>query len=1414
MTSLSLAGLAQLLRADYPLGVEEALRVQHLDERLAEARIAITDAETAARYLAPVICRDGAAQAGLAQTIRSRLDQPAPEQDGPSALADAVAQSRTDRWMKRLAPLIVPLIVLCLVAGVIVLCVLIARQGAATAPGAQAGNVAPQTISNDYPIRWTQITMLKVAAAAAPLFACAAVIARRRRRRRVLTRGRAPDGSPLAPLSISLPQIPLFDVRAIRGALRDLRRHTWRPSEQIDVRASLTATVRRMGFATLVCRYRAVTPEHLFLIDRVTRDDHLGEAAELLARRLLAEGVKVDRYDFRGDPSWLRVVSDQTAPPEGGRPRTETLENLRVSRAGCRVIVFADIAGFWDARRGDWRSWVYHLAAFKTATVITPTPQSEWGERERQLVKLGVRVSTATSEGLTDLGRTLRDGRRGVLPNLAVSASSALDRRLAAEPYLWTGETPPEAVEIEALVADLRTALTPAAFDHLCAIALFPQIEPRLSAWLGRRLAPEGTETVFEAQYAAIARLPWLRQGRMPDWLRLALAQDLGRRPEAAERVRGVWAAILAERLEKGDETLTLDVTPITGADARRVIAGLVRPPRAPNLRETILLKFLDGEDLSDLTLDAPGKLAEALPEPDAPSVAEVLIAAAAGATAVLGILAAGPFLRWAGSQDVALLTTVRDIAPPVLSVAGFSLWLARSKLTVLHIVPAWIAVTFSATSLALAVVLELAARAPTVTPIIAALGALVWSLAAPSSLQQQLRHSPITSLFMRDRWWETSLFVAIGAIIVYCGLALLFFNGLNFAFSNISPIDMPLECGGYIVYIIGTTIYLYKIKDRLKLYWIEAIQLCLNCAFSVAIFKQLIPIINYIYKLNDNTPYMLFTCAPVMLSFVIVFLDRKFLISKKTLYLAILCTILSVTSDIAWSLAGLGSAGCLVLGQSSLLQWLSIVFVINRPVNIQKLIKISVLIGTPIFASLYILFGGESSSPIGSAAIIVATLWPMISLWPGVRWLYPELWNNPAVSQSSGRSITTRTRAGIADASYGLPIALLSSFSLDRHEDLSIALYPLAAWIALRLGWRRARTLILWSAAPLLIGFGPLWGAPLPVVGGVSLMSHGNIGRYLALLLLARLVADAPWRAGWIEARRLTWGQVGLLLGPLAIAFQVFADTGQLGRFVVDWDPAELLGLALILVGASRIALARLLIAGAIGAAILLPIGLAFAGPQTLYSVSARIDPMLGRPDQILAMLAMLGAGRVWRMLREGHLRAAFKIASIDIRSMDLPWCIALALLVSVAWLSMLIPAGSLLDLPGLDSGASLVPQACILPFAALFGWSWLRNSDPDPAFELVKRILWPACALVLAAMVAFAAATQRAAILDEVQNLFLVHLPGGVALLHPRLSNAGFLVLAGSALACAWVASAAGERDRAASKAEPENFQSAVAA
>lgn len=317
----------------------------------------------------------------------------------------------------------------------------------------------------------------------------------RRWRRRELLIARARRRKPPFswPVRVGAPKIREFHSQPLYDAARAMRRRQAADTEHLDLLGSLQATIRGGGLPRLVYRRGSRVPEYLFLIDCASPRDHQAAFFDQLAASLERESVFIARYFYRGDP---RICWDDRA--------TTSLADLRRLHADHRLLLIGDGAGLLDPLTGDPASWLPLLFEWREHALLTPVPSARWGLREATLGTL-LQVLPATVEALADV------------PELLERGSVESSRRT------WQDEAPvpPRAGRAVSLEA-LRGYLGDSAFEWLCASAIYPELQWNLTLFLAAQ-SPQAGELLNENVLLRLTRLPWFREGVLPDELRARL---------------------------------------------------------------------------------------------------------------------------------------------------------------------------------------------------------------------------------------------------------------------------------------------------------------------------------------------------------------------------------------------------------------------------------------------------------------------------------------------------------------------------------------------------------------------------------------------------------------------------------------------------------------------------------------------------------------------------------------------------------------------------------------------------------------------------------------------------------------------------------------------------------------------------
>ena len=657
------------------LTIGDELRISTLAERLKAERIEIDSAESAALWFAPVTCRSADEQNRLVGFLTTwagmRLDaKPTVAPVSPVVvplLRETRLAAETERpdwhWLVAVGVMALALgtVFVLLVTHILfqlpapVIETLTPKQG--TWPGASNRLMAGLVVL----VPFVLVLFLRYA---------------RKVRRAAALRGLVPRDAPTGALNIKVDTLSLFRPEAVRGGIADLRRFRLMPAEWIDGPRSVAATVAAAGRVRLVQGLRSMRPEHLLLVDLAGADDILAVVAELIVARLREADVAVERFDYQGDPRRLRHIGK-----DGRVVDHIELDALHTLCPDHRLIVLSDAASFSEAGSERMRSWVEDLCDWSDRAVLTPLPAWQWGPRERALIRLGFNIATATPGGIGDLAQQFRVD----LPQERATPGAALpprfDRLMFASPYRWLGDRSPEPADIALLISELRVVLGRDGFLYLAALAVFPAIHVKLTLALGRVLNDlGGYSTLTEETLSLLCRVPWLRRGRLPNWLRLALVRDLRNRSDEAETVRIAWATLLEPSPEGEPTALPIDVVRQVEPGLPQLVGGLLK--RSGPYREAILIAFLNHEELPELAVELPQRMTQMLRRRVA--WADVTLGVAGLATGVL----LASFLQTVGETTTALEQLF--LSPQQIARLENGLRLARSAMALLQGISPW----------------------------------------------------------------------------------------------------------------------------------------------------------------------------------------------------------------------------------------------------------------------------------------------------------------------------------------------------------------------------------------------------------------------------------------------------------------------------------------------------------------------------------------------------------------------------------------------------------------------------------------------------------------------------------------------------------------------------------------------------
>ncbi|MCI5082648.1 MAG: SUMF1/EgtB/PvdO family nonheme iron enzyme [Saprospiraceae bacterium] len=277
-------------------------------------------------------------------------------------------------------------------------------------------------------------------------------------------------------------------------------------NSQLDIPATIEATTREAGRLQLRHAFQTLPPNYLLLIDRYHAQDHEARLFDALYQRMKQAEVPVHRYYFNGDP---RLCTNEAFP------NGISLIELLHKHASARLIIVGEGQSFLSPVSGRLAPWTQLLKKWKNRVLLNPKIQSQSNALVRELDHL-LLVLPASPQGL----------------NLAVETFLSLDSPSRQEllPKMNDLQAPPIVFD-RPMMDVLKDNYSTPQLDWIAACAVWPQLSWDLTLHLGETIGEHHQQKVLSfAHLREMNRLPWFRQGQIPQRAREQLLQYLEER--------------------------------------------------------------------------------------------------------------------------------------------------------------------------------------------------------------------------------------------------------------------------------------------------------------------------------------------------------------------------------------------------------------------------------------------------------------------------------------------------------------------------------------------------------------------------------------------------------------------------------------------------------------------------------------------------------------------------------------------------------------------------------------------------------------------------------------------------------------------------------------------------------------------
>lgn len=376
---------------------------------------------------------------------------------------------------------------------------------------------------------WRMPLWLKLLLSLLPILAALSLLLIRLDRLKGFLRQRKPEISPLETSYFAENLVPSRDWQGRDVALaKSLQARAERQTNRIDIPKTIDATLKTLGEGVDI-RFRSLrpAPEYLVLIERGSPNDQTADFLRDLIRPFEIDGqIHFDIYFYQRTPAYAVPESGGVALP---------IEALQAKHPEHRLIILGTGQGFVRGVKLVPVPVLDALRFWSHRVLLTPEPVKTWTGVQFALARaLEAPVARASKDGFLNLAELLgldgSEARSGAVSRLDKRGDGfmrSLPEGIRFDPDRLLYDHPPEGYPVEDLLRDLRDLMDEEGFDWLSALAVYPALQWDLTLYLGNTLGLYVDDPSGDRRLANLTRLPWLRDGQMPQWLREALIDEM-----------------------------------------------------------------------------------------------------------------------------------------------------------------------------------------------------------------------------------------------------------------------------------------------------------------------------------------------------------------------------------------------------------------------------------------------------------------------------------------------------------------------------------------------------------------------------------------------------------------------------------------------------------------------------------------------------------------------------------------------------------------------------------------------------------------------------------------------------------------------------------------------------------------------
>ena len=399
----------------------------------------------------------------------------------------------------------------------------------------------------------------------------------------------------------------LFNSPVLSSALRALHNTVKRPSHHLAIEATANATARAAGYFSPVYQQRAFVPPCILMISYQHGRDQAAGLALLMQQRLVHAGLEVYTYLFQGTPQQLLPLDEQ---------RWVSLEEVTRHYEKANLLLISDPDIYFSNWSGKLHPWVDSISQWQQRALLYTRPPSQ--TIRETFSKLSLKCAALSSEGLRQISQQFSGvNQQKTSPKTDVILPPVLARLNASdcyeEPDKETQTEQIQALEYFCNIKDLRL---------LSLIAAYPELYWVLTQRLESELYANDNVIQREQRLLRLLRLPWLRYGQIPEWLRRYLHQQ--QTVEQRQQAQEIYLRLFEQaQIEKKEQQHQLQLPFNPKHTKRPTLLRWLKLLKQANqnanndsiLQDQIFATTLLGKKSLDLDVLLPKTLAQNIPQ-------------------------------------------------------------------------------------------------------------------------------------------------------------------------------------------------------------------------------------------------------------------------------------------------------------------------------------------------------------------------------------------------------------------------------------------------------------------------------------------------------------------------------------------------------------------------------------------------------------------------------------------------------------------------------------------------------------------------------------------------------------------------------------------------------------------------------